>query len=74
MNFELKKKKNDFNLSLGDVPEVGAACQFFISFRGCIEAILPENFFCNRRTLKIIKFRRFNSLLRVPRNAAIFFS
>ena len=41
-------------------------------FGRCIEAILPENFFCNRRTLKIMKIWRFNPSLRVPRNADIF--
>ena len=43
-----KKKLKNFNSFLGDVPEVGAACQFCISFRGCIEAILPKIFFCHR--------------------------
>ena len=59
MNFELKKKLNEFKPPLEDVPEVGTACEFFISFRGCIEAILPENFFCNRRTLNLQKIQRF---------------
>ena len=51
----MKKKFNGSNPSLGDVPEVGAARQFFISFRGYIEAILPKNFFCNQRTLNFTK-------------------
>ena len=46
---------NDFNPPLGDVPEIGAAWLFFILFRGCIEAILLEKFFCNRRTLNFTK-------------------
>ena len=54
------EKLNDFNpLSLGDVPEVGAASQFFIWFPGCIKAIVPKNFFGKRRTLNFGEIKLF---------------
>ena len=52
------QKLNNFDPSLADVPPVGAAWQFFKSFPGCIEASVPENFLCNRRTLNFAKIKK----------------
>ena len=58
------KKMNDFNPSLGDVPGVGAACQFFISFFGCIEAILPKKNFVIDEFWILQEIKRFQPLLK----------
>ena len=55
---------NDFNPPLGDVPQVGSAWQFFLSFPGCIQAIVPKKFFGNQRTLNFGEIKQFHPLFR----------
>ena len=55
----LWKKINDFNPSLGDVPEVGADCQFFTLFCRYVEAILPKIFFVIDELGILKKIKRF---------------
>ena len=49
--------------SPGDVPLVGSAWQFFISFPGCIEAFVPKNFFGIRLALNFGEIHRFQPTL-----------
>ena len=63
-NFEFCKKLNDFIPSWRDVPQVAAAWKFFISFPGCIQAIVPKKFLGIDDLWILQEIKRFHSLFR----------